>query len=102
MNLLLLMIMCKLEIKQKFGILPDLTTEFIQHCIHELKLNVVGLMCLPPLHDDPKPHFLMLKELAFKNKLKQLSMGMSGDYKIAVESGATFIRIGSSLFGERE
>ena len=88
--------------KQKSGILPNLASEFIQHCIHALKLNVIGLMCLPPTQDDPRPHFLMLKELAFKNKLKQLSMGMSTDYKIAVDSGATFIRIGSSFFGDKE
>ena len=88
--------------KKKFGISPNLASEFIQHCIHALKLNVIGLMCLPPTQDDPRPHFLMLKELAFKNKLKQLSMGMSTDYKIAVDSGATFIRIGSSFFGDKE
>ena len=88
--------------KQKSGILPNLASEFIQHCIHALKLNVIGLMCLPPTQDDPRPHFLMLKELALKNKLKQLSMGMSTDYKIAVDSGATFIRIGSRFFGDKE
>ena len=70
--------------------------------MYDLKLNVVGLMCLPPVIEDPKEHFLMLSNLALQNDLKHLSMGMSGDYKIAIECGATFIRIGSSLFGARE
>ena len=59
-------------------------------------------MCLPPELDNPKPHFLLLKKLALQNNIKYLSMGMSKDYKIAVECGATHIRIGSSLFGERK
>ena len=88
--------------KQKSGILSNLASEFIQYCIHTLKLNVVGLMCLPPIDDDPKSHFLILKELAIRNKLKHLSMGMSSDYEIAINNGATFIRIGSFLFGDRK
>ena len=88
--------------KQKSGILLNLASEFIQYCIQILKLNVIGLMCLPPIQDDPRPHFLLLRELAIKNKLKHLSIGMSGDYKIAVDNGATFIRIGSYFFGHRK
>ena len=88
--------------EQKSGIQSSLLSDFVKHCLYDLKLNVVGLMCLPPINEDPKEHFLMLSDLAFKNNLKQLSMGMSGDYKIAIECGATFIRIGSSLFGERK
>ena len=59
-------------------------------------------MCLPPIDVNPKEHFLMLADLALKNNLKQLSIGMSDDYKIAIQCGATFIRIGSSFFGERK
>ena len=58
-------------------------------------------MCPPPISDDPLPHFVSLKDLAYKNKLRHLSMGMSNDYKIALKCGATFIRIGSYFFGER-
>ena len=88
--------------KQKSGIQQSLTSEFIHYCVHDLNLKVVGLMCLPPANEDPREHFTMLGELALKNNLKQLSMGMSGDYKIAIQCGATFIRIGSSFFGERQ
>jgi len=88
--------------KQKSGVHLNLTSEFIRYCIHDLSLNIVGLMCLPPINDDPKEHFLMLRDLAFRNNLKQLSMGMSSDYKTAIECGATFIRIGSSFFGDRK
>ena len=88
--------------EQKSGILSNLASEFIQYCLNALKLNIVGLMCLPPINEDPRPHFLALKELATKNKLKHLSMGMSADYRIAVDNGATFIRVGSNLFGFRK
>ena len=86
---------------QKSGIHPNQTSEFINYCKRDLKLNVIGLMCLPPVNDDPKEHFLMLRDLAENNNLKQLSMGMSSDYKIAIECGATHIRIGTSFFGYR-
>jgi len=88
--------------KQKSGIHPSLTSEFIHYCSNDLNLKVIGLMCLPPIDVDPKEHFLMLANLALKNNLKQLSIGMSDDYKIAIQCGATFIRIGSSFFGERK
>jgi len=88
--------------KQKSGILPINAEEFIKYCVHDLKMNIIGLMSLPPLSDDPRPHFLNLKDLAFKNNLKHLSMGMSNDYKIALNHGATFIRIGSYFFGKRD
>ena len=86
---------------QKSGIMPNIASEFIQYCIQDKKLNVIGLMCLPPQEDDPQKHFLMLKKIASKNNLKQLSMGMTSDYKIAVECGSTFIRIGTGIFGQR-
>ena len=88
--------------KQKSGIQPSLTSEFLHYCSYDLKLKVVGLMCLPPINENPKEHFLMLKDLALKNNLKQLSIGMSSDYKTAIQCDATFIRLGSCLFGERK
>lgn len=88
--------------KQKSGIQPSLTSEFLHYCSYDLKLKVVGLMCLPPINENPKEHFLMLRDLALENNLKQLSIGMSGDYKIAIQCDATFIRLGSCLFGERK
>ena len=86
--------------KQKSGIQLNQTSEFIRYCNNDLSLNIIGLMCLPPINDDPKKHFSLLNKLALDNNLKQLSMGMSRDYKSAIECGATFIRIGSSFFGE--
>ena len=59
-------------------------------------------MCIPPHNDNPEPHFILLKKLAFQNKLQHLSMGMSSDYEIALKNGATFIRIGNQLFGNRK
>ena len=87
--------------KQKTGIPLDEADEFINYCLHDLKLNIIGLMCIPPLNDNPELHFIMLKKIALQNKLQHLSMGMSGDYIIALKNGATFIRIGSQLFGDR-
>ena len=87
--------------KQKAGINFDEADGFIKYCLHDLKLNVIGLMCIPPHNDNPTPHFMILKKLAFQNQLQHLSMGMSKDYEIAIKNGATFIRIGSRLFGER-
>ena len=87
---------------QKSGIQPSLVSEFTNYCLRDLKLNVVGYMCLPPVNDDPKKHFTMLNKIAETNNLKHLSMGMSEDYEIAIECGATYIRIGSILFGGRK
>lgn len=64
-------------------------------------LKVTGLMCIPPVDEDPRTHFAHLRKLAEKNGLAELSMGMSGDYEIALEEGATYVRIGTALFGER-
>ena len=88
--------------KQKAGINVDEADEFIKHCLHDLKLNIIGLMCIPPHNDNPAPHFIMLKKLASQNHLQHLSMGMSSDYEIALKEGATLIRIGSQLFGDRQ
>lgn len=87
---------------QKSGISKMYAADFIYFCINELKLNIVGLMCIPPINVDPSNYFNQLKQLARKEKLSELSMGMSSDYKIAIQSGSTFIRIGSALFGKRD
>lgn len=85
---------------QKAGVsLTDLPA-LIQHC-RDVRLNVQGLMCIPPVGDPPAFHFALLKKLAVRHQLPLLSMGMSGDYERAVELGATHIRIGTALFGER-
>jgi len=87
--------------KQKNGInLRDLES-FYKECSLNLNLNIIGLMCLPPIEDDPKKYFLQLKESANKINLKELSMGMSNDYEIAANNGSTFVRIGSKIFGNR-
>ena len=65
-------------------------------------MDVRGLMCIPPLDDPPALHFALLKTLADENNLKELSMGMSADYEAAIPLGATYIRVGTGIFGERE
>ena len=84
--------------KQKSGISYDSAADFISYCIKSLDLNVIGLMCQPPVNQDPDIYFKNLKILASKNNLAELSMGMSGDYKKAINNGSTFVRIGSSIF----
>ena len=83
---------------QKNGILIDKTEQFMKYCLNDLKLNIVGLMCIPPVEDDPTEYFIGLVKLAKKNNLKELSMGMSNDYECAINNGATFVRIGSKIF----
>ncbi|PZP57520.1 MAG: YggS family pyridoxal phosphate-dependent enzyme [Micavibrio aeruginosavorus] len=65
-------------------------------------LNIIGLMCIPPVDENPQPHFDLLRKLAGENNLKELSMGMSDDFETAINCGATYVRIGSALFGARE
>ena len=86
---------------QKSGVLFNEADEFILDCKSNYNLNIVGLMCLPPIDEDPRNHFSKLADLAKKFNLNCLSMGMSGDYQVALECGATHIRIGTHLFGER-
>jgi PLP dependent protein len=86
---------------QKAGILPEDGDTFIATCRDDLGLNVVGLMCIPPVDEDPRPHFKMLREMARRNGLVKLSMGMSSDFEIAIAEGATAVRIGSAIFGAR-
>ena len=85
----------------KSGIAPDKLKDFFKFCKIDYGLNVIGLMCLPSINSNPSIAFLKLKALAKDLNLTELSMGMSGDYKIAIQNGATFIRIGSNIFGNR-
>ncbi len=81
------------EEPQKGGVLPTDADAFIGQCLGELNLPVAGLMCIPPLEDEPSLHFALLREIARRNGLESLSMGMSGDYETAIRFGATHIRI---------
>ena len=83
---------------QKNGIKIDLLKDFVNLCKYDLKLDVVGLMCIPPKDLEPESFFNKMKSLSIENNLKELSMGMSSDYKQAIKCGSTFIRIGSSIF----
>jgi hypothetical protein len=85
---------------QKNGISVDKASGFIKYCINDLKLNVIGLMCIPPVEDDPSQYFKSLSELAKVNNLKELSMGMSNDYECAINYGSTFVRVGSKIFSK--
>ncbi len=87
---------------QKSGIDPLQADTFINYCINDLNLPIVGLMCIPPVIEEPSMHFLLLQKIAHRNNLSELSMGMSSDYEDAIKFGATSVRIGSLLFGERE
>lgn len=86
---------------QKSGILPDQLENFLAHCRDACGLSVSGLMCIPPHGEDPRPYFNAMRELAKKEKLPHLSMGMSEDFEMAVECGATEIRVGTAIFGKR-
>ena len=83
---------------QKSGISIDKVHQFVKYCTNDLKLNIVGLMCIPPAEGDPSQYFINLAELAKANNLKELSMGMSNDYEYAIKNGATFVRVGSKIF----
>jgi pyridoxal phosphate enzyme (YggS family) len=86
---------------QKAGIAVAEADGFIRSCLTDLKLPVVGLMCIPPVEADPEPHFRLLAKIARRNGLARLSMGMSGDYQAAIACGATDVRVGSAIFGSR-
>ena len=89
------------EEPQKTGVLPTDVDAFIKQCCVELKLPIVGLMCIPPAGDNPSLHFGLLSEMAKRNGLHKLSMGMSSDFENAVEFGATSVRVGTAIFGSR-
>ena len=86
---------------QKAGIDPGEANQFLQTCRESYGLEISGLMCIPPVEADPGPHFGMLSDIARRNGLQQLSMGMSGDYAAAIAAGATHVRVGSAIFGSR-
>jgi pyridoxal phosphate enzyme (YggS family) len=89
------------EEPQKAGILPEAADEFIADCKGRLGLPVASLMCVPPQGEEPAPHFALLREIARRNGLAGLSMGMSADYEIAIRFGATYVRVGTAIFGAR-
>ena len=86
---------------QKAGVLPQDADAFLAACRDTYKLDIAGLMCIPPLDEAPAPHFALTAKIAARNGLKLLSMGMSADYRIAIEFGATHVRVGSAIFGSR-
>ncbi len=86
---------------QKAGVSPDAADALITAARETYGLTVEGLMCIPPADQDAEPHFLLLRTLAERNGLSVLSMGMSGDYEAAIRCGATHVRVGTALFGER-
>jgi len=87
---------------QKAGIAPSETIAFVEKCTSELGLRIKGLMCIPPVDEEPSVHFALLGKLARECGLEQLSMGMSSDYPIAIHFGATHVRVGSAIFGSRQ
>ena len=88
------------EEKQKSGIHPNEADQFISDCM-SLDLPIKGLMVIPPINEEPSLHFGLLRKIAYRNGLEGLSMGMSGDFESAIAMGATHIRVGSAIFGER-
>ena len=86
---------------QKAGVARTEAADFLRACREQHGLAVQGLMCIPPAEDDPRPHFAWLAELAAKHGLKTISMGMSGDFEVAIEEGATLVRVGTAIFGHR-
>ncbi len=86
--------------EQKSGVLPGQAEAFVKEC-HNMGLAVIGLMCIPPIHEEASLHFALLKKLSENCGLSQLSMGMSSDFEKAISFGATHIRVGSAIFGER-
>ena len=83
---------------QKNGISQSFVTEFVNFCKIDLKLNIIGLMCIPPMNLDPRNFFEQMQKLKINNNLSELSMGMSSDYKEALHYGSTYLRIGSAIF----
>ncbi len=89
------------EEPQKAGIAPPDADSFIKSCRDDLGLPIRGLMCIPPIDEEPSLHFALLKKIAARNGVNELSMGMSHDFEAAVAFGATFVRVGTAIFGER-
>lgn len=89
------------EEPQKAGVLPAETDQFVAFCREDLGLAIDGLMCIPPFDEEPAMHFVLLAAIAERLGIKELSMGMSGDFARAIQFGATHVRIGSAIFGAR-
>ena len=90
------------EEPQKAGIAPKDVDAFVKECREDVGLNIVGLMCIPPVNEASGEHFALLEKIAARNGLEKLSMGMSSDYPVAVGFGATHVRVGSAIFGSRD
>lgn len=89
------------EEPQKAGVAPGDADAFIASCREKYGLQISGLMCIPPVNDPPAPHFALTAKIAARNGLKNLSMGMSADFAMAIHLGATHVRVGSAIFGHR-
>ena len=89
------------EEPQKAGVLPKELDVFVKEC-RNMDLSIEGLMCIPPIDDEPSLHFALLKKMQVRNSLKSLSMGMSADFETAIMFGATHVRVGSAIFGVRQ
>ena len=89
------------EEQQKAGMMPAEADDFIRYCQQKCGLTVKGLMCIPPVDEEPGLHFAFLREIAQRNGLQGLSMGMSADYETAIQFGATLVRVGTAIFGAR-
>jgi PLP dependent protein len=87
---------------QKAGILPQDADAFIAACREKYGLEIAGLMCVPPVDEQASPHFALLADIAARNDVKELSMGMSSDFELAIQLGATYVRVGSAIMGARE
>lgn len=87
---------------QKAGILPQDADAFLAFCRERCGLTIEGLMCVPPVDEQASPHFALLADIAARNGLHQLSMGMSSDYELAIQLGATYVRVGSAIMGVRD
>lgn len=89
------------EEPQKSGVLPGEAAAFVRHCRMDLGLEITGLMCIPPADEEAAMHFALLAKLANELAVRELSMGMSADFEAAIELGATYVRVGSAIFGGR-
>ncbi len=90
------------EEPQKAGVAPEDLNAFLKQCREEFGLTISGLMCIPPVDEEPSPYFVLLKHLAKENEIPEVSMGMSSDFETALEFGADYVRVGTTIFGPRQ
>lgn len=90
------------EEPQKAGVAPADLKAFLKQCREEFGLTIAGLMCIPPVEEEPSPYFVLLKYLAEENTVPEVSMGMSSDFETALQFGADFVRVGTAIFGQRQ